>query len=194
MAAPFTVRVEGLKEIDAKLGALGPKLGPATLSLALQRAGEPTAVLARALAPFDPTREKGRHLRDTIKVTTTVKRTQRPSVTPGSAHAFIGPAGKGSSHGHLLEFGHKLVVGRRKRIKRTIAGRTRTIVSKDTRRVVGFVAPRPFLEPAWNATKSEVLTNFAREVWDVCVAVARGAVSAAKAGTLDRRAARSLEG
>jgi hypothetical protein len=188
VAGTFTVRVEGLRELDAKLATLGPALGPATLSLALARAAQPTVELAKGLVPYDSTREKGKHLRDTIVATTRVKGTQRTFVDPASAHAFVGPAGKGSQHGHLVEFGHKLVAGRVTRVKRSFGGKLKSIVKSDTRRVVGFVPPHPFLAPAWTGTRDEVLRNFSRDVWLTCVAVARGAKDAAASGTIDSRA------
>ena len=59
------------------------------------------------------------------------------------ATAVVGPGKKGW-YGRLVEFGHDIVVGGRKRAKRTPAGT-----------VVGHVPPKPWLRPAGDAKRQE---------------------------------------
>lgn len=59
------------------------------------------------------------------------------------AEALIGP-GKEGWYGRLVEHGHDIVVGGRKRAKKTTPGR-----------VVGHVAPKPWLRPAADAKRAE---------------------------------------
>lgn len=179
----FRAHVSGLRELDQRLAALGPKLGPAALGLALEDAAAPTIALAEALAPYDPTREKGRHLRQTIKVTSKLKRSQRAFVDPGTVVRFIGPTAR---HGSLVEFGHRIISSHAKR-PTTRAGRRR-----DARLVLGRAKALPFLRPAWDATRSQVLERFAARAWAIIRATAAGARAAAESGTLDQRAAGSI--
>ena len=48
------------------------------------------------------------------------------------------------------------------------------------------------MAPAWAATQQDVLRLFTAEVWDICVATAAGAASAAASGRLNGKAAASI--
>lgn len=63
-----TVKIEGLSELDAALGALPKATARNVLKRALKKAGEPIAAEARRLAPVD----EG-HLRDSIVVSPRLK-------------------------------------------------------------------------------------------------------------------------
>lgn len=63
--------------------------------------------------------------------------------TDTRATAVVGP-GKEGWYGRLVEFGHDIVVGGRKRAKKTPAGT-----------VVGHVPPKPWLRPAGDAKRAE---------------------------------------
>ena len=63
--------------------------------------------------------------------------------TDTRAVAVIGP-GKRGWYGRIVEFGHDIVVGGRKRAKRAPAGK-----------VVGHVPPKPWLRPAGDAKRVE---------------------------------------
>jgi len=63
--------------------------------------------------------------------------------TDTRAAAVVGP-GKRGWYGRLVEHGHDIVVGGRKRAKKTTPGR-----------VVGHVAPKPWLRPAADAKRAE---------------------------------------
>lgn len=169
--AAFTVRVTGLRELDAKLAALGPNLGPQALTSSLVYAAAPTVQLARSLAPYDATRKSGKHLRDQIGVTTQRPRNQAGFAGAAAGYARIVPR---APHSHLLEFGHKIVVGGRAgRLRRLVRGRNRgQVVGGGT--VVGFVKARPFLGPAWNATRETVLHRFITRIGEIVSRVWRG--------------------
>jgi HK97 gp10 family phage protein len=51
---------------------------------------------------------------------------------------------------HLLEFGHRLVKGSKK---------------KGNQKIIGFVAARPFLRPAYYQTREESKAIYRREIW-----------------------------
>lgn len=63
--------------------------------------------------------------------------------TDTRAAAVVGP-GKRGWYGRLVEFGHDIVVGGRKRAKKTTPGQ-----------VVGHVPPKPWLRPAGDAKRAE---------------------------------------
>lgn len=76
------------------------------------------------------------------------------------ARAVVGPGKKGW-YGRLVEFGHDIVVGGRKRAKKTPAGQ-----------VVGHVPPKPWLRPAGDAKRAEAeqvaieeLTRRLERIW-----------------------------
>ena len=67
--------------------------------------------------------------------------------------AIVGPHYMGGNHGHLVEFGHRLI----RKIK------TRDGVEKVE---IGFVPPHPFLRPAADETRDEQLAAITGLVWE----------------------------
>lgn len=72
--------------------------------------------------------------------------------------------GPTAPHGHLLEFG-------------TVK-----------------MAPRPFMRPAWDSTKQEVLDSIEKELWQAISKAASRLAKKAEAGTFSRTARRALGG
>jgi HK97 gp10 family phage protein len=127
----------GFKELDRVLKELAEvNKGAARSALreSLQTAARPVVAAARTKAP----KRSGRLKRS---MGTQVRRVK------GGLAVAIGPRTKGKSgarHGHLVEFGHRLVRGGR---------------------VVGHVPARPFLRPAWDAEGGEkALKRLAKEL------------------------------
>lgn len=95
----FTVKVEGLRELEEALKELPKATGKNALKRALMRAAEPIAAAAAAMAP----RRKGK-LIASIKVGTTLSTNQRRRhEKQGDVEVFAG-AGP-LPHAHLQEFG-----------------------------------------------------------------------------------------
>lgn len=95
----FTVKVEGLKDLERALKALPAANGKAVLRRTLKEAGEPVAKTARALVPKD----KG-YLAESIDVSTKLSRRQsRLHKKASPVEMFIGPGPDPA--GHLDEFG-----------------------------------------------------------------------------------------
>lgn len=136
-------------------------------------------------------------LRDSIEY---VVREPKAGVIEGRA----GPTWRAGAHGHLLEGGHRIAVGgsimSRKeeglqklidagrltvRQKRAIAGWVHRFRNKGTSkrlhkgRVVGFVAPRPFLAPAVQAVGDQAADKVIMAIRDT---IKRAATTAARAG------------
>lgn len=100
----FSVRVEGLAEIEKTLRQLPDATARNVMRRTLVQAAEPVAAMARQLAPV---RQGGQaQLRESIEVTTRLSRRQRQQhqrVDPSDVEVFIG-AGP-LPHAHMQEFG-----------------------------------------------------------------------------------------
>lgn len=137
----MTVKVEGLREIDAALSQFTPTKRRAIGRVALDNAGEITAKAARALAPVD-----SGGLRESIDVSGTLTRRQKSEHSKqAEQERFIGPDGR--PQGHLREFGGD------------------------------GNPPQPFMRPAWDQTKDQVLDRIGDELW---VGIEKAVASAAK--------------
>lgn len=122
-----TVKVEGLRELEAALSELPKSTGKAVLRRIGKAALEPVARDAAALAPDDPTTGPP-DLRTTIGVSQTLSRSQRRAMrkeTKSSIEVYAGPAPRASAV--TQEFG-----------------------------TVNHPA-HPFMRPAWDKNKGGVL-------------------------------------
>jgi HK97 gp10 family phage protein len=159
------VEVEGLRALDEALGQLPKSIGRAVLRRTLVMAGEPIAEAARSMAP---TRPNGGQLRDSIGVSTKVKRkvgkaefaiamaqglgevaarqamrdAQRAAGGGAFVEMYVGPSKLGW-YSHFLEFG--------------------TVHS----------APKPFMRPAWDSNKDRALDIIKRELGNQIIAAAK---------------------
>ncbi len=161
MAKGVTVRVEGLREIDAALGQLGKATGRNVMRRVAVARLEPMAEDARRLAPDDPN-TKGRDLTKSIAVSTRVNKVKRGRAANKAARAgkaeveaHMGPAGIGKRgappQGVWQEFGTK------------------------------NHPPQPFMRPAWDGGKDKLLDGIADDLWaEVNKAAARLAKKAAR--------------
>lgn len=135
----------GARELEAALHALGQdRLIKATLRRALLRASKPAVATAQRLAP----KHTGR-MSDKINVSSTLARRQRRGggyrYNPSTAYVWLGSAPRGP--GTLAEFG------------------TGPRYHKRTRKFVGAAPAQPFLRPAWEQHKHQILDDFSRELW-----------------------------
>ena len=147
-----TVRVDGLKEVDAALGQLGKATGRNVMRRVAVARLEPMAERARSLVPVEDS-----DLKDSIAVSTKLagyaKRLNRRSKSEAEAH--MGPAGTGGKkappQGSLQEFGTR------------------------------HHPPQPYMRPAWDQGKDALLDGIAEDFWDeINKAAARQAKKAAK--------------
>lgn len=100
MAKGFSVKVEGLKELEKALQDLPRANAKAVLRRTLKEAGQPVAKTARSLAPH----EEG-YLRESIDVSTKLSRRQAGLHKKQSpVEMFIGPGPDPAAH--LQEFGN----------------------------------------------------------------------------------------
>ena len=140
---------------------------------ALKDAGQPVVDDAKANVPVD-----SGHLRDSIKVSQSLKKSQRRGrYDRSSVTVYVGSS---SPLAHLIEFGTTKRVLKEPRIV-TIGGRTVQITH------TGQVSPRPFLRQAWDANKEKALKLLGQAIWNQLAKAARRLAKKAARGTLTRK-------
>jgi HK97 gp10 family phage protein len=151
-----TVKIEGLRELDAALAELPKSTGKAVLRRVLKARAEPIASAMRGMAPDDPA-TGGNDLRSSIGVGTKLSRRQAGlhrkmfRDDKASVEMFVG-AGP-VPHAHLQEFG------------------------------TSRHGPQAFARPAWDSGKGAILDGIAEDLWsEISKSAARLARKAARAG------------
>lgn len=137
----FTVKVEGLREVQTALRELLPDAtARRVMRKVLMTRAQPIIDAAQSLAPVDP---RGKHaLRESIAASGTLRRSQRSSsVSSGdkdSVWVFVGPSSNKTKsifhYAHIQEFGS---------VKQSA---------------------RPFMRPAWDGAKGTLLDNIGRDM------------------------------
>jgi HK97 gp10 family phage protein len=200
------VTMSGLDDIEAMFKELGSVGTADVLRNSLKRALRPVAEEARRRAPkgtgtYERRRADGSvetvkrpHLAETIRISTRLSDSQmrRRGWKRGPIEAFVGST---SPYAHLIEFGHLLVKVKRGELrKRKNSGKGgrikgvgffRPVIS---RTVVGHVAARPFLRPAFDAKRDEVRELFFKGLGAEVERVARRYAKQAERGKLSRGA------
>lgn len=170
--AMLQMDIFGANELEAALRQLAADAGSRTMKRtmekALMKAGQPVVDAAQRLAPRGKERGKP-HMADKIRISTTLSRRQRRlqgfgNRWDGVAKVYIGTGPRGP--GVLTEFG---------------TGPRRWKNGKFT----GAAPAQPFMRPAWEANKHQVLRDFAKLLW---IEIERAAKRAA------RRKARGTQG
>jgi HK97 gp10 family phage protein len=152
-----SLKVIGFKEMDALLQAIPRQLAGQGVSSGMRRALQPVAAAARNYAPGS--------LSERIRIAPTIKAGQQAQSLekPGKGRKVM-YVGATAPHAHLVEFG----TGPRYHANG---------------KYVGIMPPDPFLRPAWDANKDEVLATLATAIRDEIEKALRRRVSRAiKAG------------
>ena len=152
-----SMKMFGFKEMDALLQAIPRQLAGQGVSSGMRRALQPVAAAARSYAPGS--------LSERIRIAPTIKAGQQAQSLekPGRGRKVM-YVGSTAPHGHLVEFG----TGPRYHANG---------------KYVGIMPPDPFLRPAWDANKDEVLANLATAIRDeIAKALERRTSRAIKAG------------
>jgi len=170
MAQPaFKFEIVGLKEcMDAlsELPTMSMKKG--VVRNALKKAALPVKEAAKANAQSLPMRAA--KLAESIKVGTSVKKSQRGRVDRSRVTVYVG-----SSHplAHLFEFGTA------ERFTKSGAAR-------------GYIPPMPFLRQAWDSNKKIALSRLKEELWRALEKSAKLLNKKAQRGTLTAGQKRGL--
>lgn len=137
MAEPlFRVKMTGFAEMEKLLRELPKAVAKNVLRTAMKDAGQQVVDAAKAIVP-----KKSRGLEQSITMSVRLSRGQRRRRRKkGDVELFLGPSHPKGAHGHLIEFGH---------------------LDKDG----NHVAKQPFLRPAWDDRKDQVLKDFSAAMW-----------------------------
>ena len=152
-----SLKMFGFKEMDALLQAIPRQLAGQGVSSGMRRALQPVAAAARSYAPGS--------LSERIRIAPTIKAGQQAQSLekPGRGRKVM-YVGATAPHAHLVEFG----TGPR---------------YQANGKYVGIMTPDPFLRPAWDANKDEVLANLATAIREeIAKALGRRTSRAIKAG------------
>ena len=162
----MSVNVQGDRQIQAALRKLPDRLRELVIKSGVRSSMLPALNMAKRKVP-----ERTGQLRDSLK------RFVR-SYPSGVVAGFMGPSNdfkitiktKGgktrnidpSNYAHLVEFGHRIVVGG------AVARKGKSNLTRNLRlltgKVVGFVPPQPFMRDSFEASKGQMEASFKRIV------------------------------
>jgi len=155
------MKIEGGGDIERALGQIARSASKAAMRRAMVKALQPVADDADAASPF------------TVKVTSKLSKRQERQARADRGRSkvtlYVGPVqpdGGDAPHAHLYEFG------------------TGARVQKSTGKSVGVMPARPFMRPAWDAHRDQMLETLTREIWvEIERAAERARRKAAKAAS-----------
>jgi HK97 gp10 family phage protein len=170
MAGGSSISISGLADLEKQLDKLSKSVGKNALNRSLKRAAEPTADLAKSLAP-----ERKGNLKNSIIVGKKLAKSQAKAHRKmfrndrQAVELFVGPSylsRAGGRHGHLVEFGTKPHINK---------GKFAGTLNPGTR-------PQPFMRPAWDKDKTAMLERLTSDLaLQIFKSVARAELKAAKA-------------
>lgn len=132
MSGPVSFKIEGLSQMDAALGELTKGTARNTLRRVGVKALQVFADRASELAPDDPASgppDLHRSIKVGTKLTPRQQRMAKKSDSKSFAEVYAGADKDVNQYAHLVEFGD------------------------------GNQSPQPFMRPAWDETKDQVLKN-----------------------------------
>lgn len=147
MATPqhnVQMSIEGMEELDRNLKELKRSQAASVVRRALIASAKPTVDAAVALVPVDDAQ-----LRDSIgsSVKLNPRQMRKHKKEKGDITVFVGPQ---APHAHLVEFGTSPHANKGKFAGTMHPG----------------TAPQPFMRPAWESTKMEVLETLKKKLWE----------------------------
>jgi HK97 gp10 family phage protein len=146
MADGISIQLEGLSELQAKLDELSTKQADAAIRKALKAGGEIERAAISERAPIKDT--TGGSLPDGALANDIVVKINRSD--QGNLYAVVGPDKYTAWVARFVEYGHRLVRGGRSRLLKN--GKTRGPGTQ-----VGTVPEHPFIRPAFESTRQEVV-------------------------------------
>ena len=143
MAKAF--EITGVKELDRKLAAITTRMKKNYVRKGVRAGG---AIVIKAAKENLPKGKRGRINKKGDKIKGLRRSiTQRVKTYPsGVIISVVGPDYKTAPHGHLVEFGHKMVG------------------HKPGKKNLGVVRAHPFLRPAVDKSKQAVMTAVQRKI------------------------------
>lgn len=157
MAMSSTVTLTGLKAIDRRFDNLTGSMQRKFLRMGARAAGSVLMKETRKRAPDrklrveDSSRKRGYRLVGLKRSMKQIPSSKWQNAAELRAQGIIGSRvgfGKGGKHAHLVERGHEMIVSR----------------GPNKGKRVGFVAPRPFMRPAADASRSRMRRAFQKKL------------------------------
>lgn len=144
------LELQGWQDLEAALRELGSsKAIRKAISSALLKAGEPTAKQARAMAP-----RKSGEMAEGIDISTTLSRRQR-----------AGRGGHVSARGRFDPFAAFVYIGAHPMGPAVLAEFGTQERHWRNGKSTGAMPAHPFMRPAWEANKFQILDNFGKYLW-----------------------------
>lgn len=167
MTLQFDFNIEGVEELERALNELPRSVGRQVLVRTGRKALKPVHRRAKQMAP-------NQRLKKSIRTSTKVSASQQRDVSVrGGVTLFVG---SNAPDAHLIEWG------------------TGPRYQKTTGRYTGIMPPDPFMRPAWDTQRDEVLDIMRREIWNELVKGAQRLAKQAQTGKLSKRNRRALSG
>jgi hypothetical protein len=179
-----------MKELMAALDEL-PTIGmqKSVVRRAAKKALKPTAELYKSALPYVPKNkgfENSPHLRDSVEITSKLKRSQKKDGRRVRKDEIVMYCGSSAPHAYLLEWG----TAERQHKKPTVApigGEFRVVQG------TGRVLAKPYLRQAWESTKLGVMKIFSDEMKKELEKAAKRLAKKAEKGTLTKTQRRGLQ-
>jgi HK97 gp10 family phage protein len=176
-----SMKIEGLKELDAALSELPKATAKNNMRRAAETALQPVVDHAKSLAPAGKPRKVGKRyvtggdLKRSLTVSrklgkSAAKKMREEQRREGKYSINVYAGASPMRYAHLVEFG------------------TKPRYHKKTGKFVGQMPARPFMRPAWDANKTQVLATFQKDMW------ARIEKSAKRLARKAAKSAKSAEG
>lgn len=138
-----SLSISGGRDLEAALKEMAKTTAKNTARKAMRNSLSPVATAAKSLAPVGPTG----NLRESVAISHKLTPSQAAEAGREGrdvAHMYVGAS---APHAHLVEFG----TGPR---------------HHKSGKFVGAMPPNPWMRPAWDDNRSEVLNRLAADLWD----------------------------
>jgi len=170
MSLKIDAAIYGAKELENALNELPKSMSKSALRTALTKSAQPVVEAAKRYVPVDTG-----ELRDSITTGTKLTKNQRRfQLKVGGAQIFIGASWPKGAHAHLVEFGFMLTGHEPSKVR------------------IRHIPAQPFLRPAWDENKDQVLARIGGELWKALLKKARTLARKGAKGTLSKRTIEEL--
>ncbi|MFA5436283.1 MAG: HK97-gp10 family putative phage morphogenesis protein [Candidatus Neomarinimicrobiota bacterium] len=180
----FRFELFGMKELMDALDELPTiAMQKSIVRNAAKRALKPTAELYKSALPWAPKPKqyaKSKHLRDSVEITSALKRSQKKDGRRVGKDEIVMYVGSSAPHAHLVEWG---TVERKHKTPTTAPIGDVVRVVQET----GRVPAKPYLRQAWESTKIGVIKIFSDEMKKELEKAAKRLAAKATKGTLTKR-------
>ena len=180
----FKFQLFGVKELMAALDELPTiAMRKAAVRNAVKRALKPTAELYQSALPWAPKPKRyamSEHLRDSVEITSALKRSQKKDGRRVGKDEIVMYVGSSAPHAHLLEWGTE--ERQHKEAKAVPIGDVVRVVQS-----TGRVQARSYLRQAWESTKDGVMKIFTDEMKKEIEKAAKRLADKAAKGSLTKQ-------